>query len=471
MAVSSYNIAPGQSQAEVDMKRKIALALIERGTSPRQIDHWTQGLAQMAEAGLGGWEMAKINKADKEERAKGNELLASALTGGSPQAAPAAAPAAGGDTFANAISGIESGGRYDALGPVTKTGDRAYGKYQIMGANVPQWTKAHLGQEMDPQAFLANPQAQDAVFRGQFGQYAQKYGPEGAARAWFAGEGGMNDPNRRDQLGTTVAQYGQKFAQALGPQGAPAAAPAPDNRAAIIQMLGNRYTAPIAQQMLAKQLGRDPLDVEAKHLDIATKRKVLEASPTVQRIKQPDGSEVAVQWDAASKQWVPLKAPEGGNPVASPKLTEQQSKDVGFYNRGQKLLPRLEKQDVALTDLMSAGGATLSNYFKTDAYRQAEQTGRELLAVILRKDTGAAVTPSEMELYGSIYLPKPGDDAQTIQQKRIARQTAIEGLRMGLGPADIIFKSREAAEAAAPPAPPAAATKVRKFNPETGKIE
>src|SRR5688500_8767678 len=44
-----------------------------------------------------------------------------------------------------AIAGIESGGRYNAIGPRTKNGDRAYGKYQVMGNNVPVWTKAALG--------------------------------------------------------------------------------------------------------------------------------------------------------------------------------------------------------------------------------------------------------------------------------------------------------------------------------------
>jgi hypothetical protein len=120
--------------------------------------------------------------------------------------------------FADAISGIESGGRYGLLGPVTKSGDRAYGKFQVMGANVPQWTQQFYGKSLTPQEFLANPQAQDAVFQGKFGQYADKYGPEGAAKAWFAGEGGMNNPNAKDMLGTTVAQYGQKFAAGLGPQ-------------------------------------------------------------------------------------------------------------------------------------------------------------------------------------------------------------------------------------------------------------
>lgn len=139
-------------------------------------------------------------------------------TTATPTAAPRpAAPTTGGTAFQNAIAGIESGGRYDALGPVTKTGDRAYGKYQIMGANIPQWSQEILGRRMTPQEFVANPEAQDAIFNGKFGQYAQKYGPEGAARAWFAGERGMNNPNARDQLGTSVQQYGQRFMGALGP--------------------------------------------------------------------------------------------------------------------------------------------------------------------------------------------------------------------------------------------------------------
>src|ERR1035437_4102809 len=44
---------------------------------------------------------------------------------------------------------IESGNNYSSLGPVNpKTGDRAYGAYQVMGANVPVWTKEILGQSL-----------------------------------------------------------------------------------------------------------------------------------------------------------------------------------------------------------------------------------------------------------------------------------------------------------------------------------
>lgn len=115
---------------------------------------------------------------------------------------------------AKAISGIE--GNYDSIGPATKTGDHGYGRYQVMGANVAEWTKKYWGTVLTPQQFLANHAAQDAVFKGQFGAYAAKYGPEGAARAWFAGPGGMNNPNAHDVLGTTVAGYSKKFQSGLG---------------------------------------------------------------------------------------------------------------------------------------------------------------------------------------------------------------------------------------------------------------
>jgi hypothetical protein len=206
------------------------------------------------------------------------------------------------------------------------------------------------------------------------------------------------------------------------------------------------------------------LDQENKRLQNQKLQREVqgENAPTVRQIKQADGSEVAVQWDSKSGRWVPLVAPEGGNPVANPKLTEQQSKDVGFFNRAQKILPRLEQQDQALTNSLSALGGAIplaGNFLKGDLYRQAEQTGRELLAVILRKDTGAAVTDKEMDLYGNIYLPKPGDDASTIQQKRDARKTAIEGIRMGLGTADIVIRSREALQGGAQPGQPQEAPK------------
>ena len=110
-----------------------------------------------------------------------------------------------------AIGGIESSHRWDAVGPKTRNGDRAYGYYQVMGNNVGPWTQKYYGERLSPQEFLKNRDAQQAVFDGEFGRLKAKHGRDGAARAWFAGEGGMRDDNRRDVLGTSVRGYADKF--------------------------------------------------------------------------------------------------------------------------------------------------------------------------------------------------------------------------------------------------------------------
>jgi hypothetical protein len=143
-----------------------------------------------------------------------NQMLANLGTAPADSTAPVS-PTPNGN-YARAISNIESGGKYDLVGPKTETGDQAYGKYQIMGNNIPQWTREVFGSPMTKEQFLASPEAQDAVFNSKFGSYVQKYGPAGAARAWFAGEGGMNNPNAKDILGTTVGGYERRFMGGLG---------------------------------------------------------------------------------------------------------------------------------------------------------------------------------------------------------------------------------------------------------------
>jgi hypothetical protein len=118
--------------------------------------------------------------------------------------------------YANAISQIESGGRYDLVGPATSSGDRAYGKYQVMGANVPEWTAQHYGTALTPDQFLQNKDAQDAVFRGQFGSYVNKYGsPQDAASAWFTGGPLSYGATKSDVLGTTGQKYVDMFNKQL----------------------------------------------------------------------------------------------------------------------------------------------------------------------------------------------------------------------------------------------------------------
>lgn len=113
---------------------------------------------------------------------------------------------------ASAIGQFESGGNYKALGPVLPSGsykgDRAYGKYQVMGKNVPSWTKEALGKSMTPQQFLNDTKAQDAVAEYRMGKLlAQGYGVQDIASIWFSGRPLSKAGNAKDILGTSVPQY------------------------------------------------------------------------------------------------------------------------------------------------------------------------------------------------------------------------------------------------------------------------
>ena len=86
-----------------------------------------------------------------------------------------------------AIRGKESGGNYGA-----RNGDSgALGAYQIMPGNIASWSKAALGYSVSASQFLANPKLQDAIANHRLGMYFRKYGADGAALAWYAGEGAL----------------------------------------------------------------------------------------------------------------------------------------------------------------------------------------------------------------------------------------------------------------------------------------
>lgn len=122
---------------------------------------------------------------------------------------------------AAAIRQIESGGNYSALGPVVTrgryAGDRAYGAYQVMGKNIPQWTREVLGREMTPAQFLADSAAQDRVFMSKFGQAAQRHGSlVDAASVWHSGRplAQARAAGATDGYSTTV-QYTDRFASII----------------------------------------------------------------------------------------------------------------------------------------------------------------------------------------------------------------------------------------------------------------
>lgn len=110
------------------------------------------------------------------------------------------------EQFFSAIAEQESGGRYGAVG-VWVGGDRAYGKYQVMGNNIPSWTRQYYGRSLTPSQYLNSPSAQEAVARGRLKSYYNKYGARGAAAAWYSGNPNLSESTRSQPGGPSIKGY------------------------------------------------------------------------------------------------------------------------------------------------------------------------------------------------------------------------------------------------------------------------
>ena len=82
----------------------------------------------------------------------------------------------------------------------------------------------------------------------------------------------------------------------------------------------------------------------------------------------------------------------------------------------------------AMNILPSALGGPSAEQQQVDAAR------RNFVTAVLRKESGAAISPSEFYNESQKYFPQPGDSDAVIAQKRHARDTAIRAMEIQAGP-------------------------------------
>jgi hypothetical protein len=111
--------------------------------------------------------------------------------------------------------------------------------------------------------------------------------------------------------------------------------------------------------------------------------------------------------------------------------TGAERQTLAFFNRaleGDKAAAKLEDA------IASAGlGSQLQqqhapNMLQTTEQQQYRQAQRAFTEARLRKESGAAINPSEYENDNKTYFAQPGDSPEVRKQKRTARQTLLKGL-------------------------------------------
>jgi hypothetical protein len=149
------------------------------------------------------------------------------------------------------------------------------------------------------------------------------------------------------------------------------------------------------------------------------------------------------------------------NELGGGKLNDEQGKAVGFGTRAKEasaILSQLEGQGikdigktratigsiVGMTPLIGekleqnviSGANVLPNFMggPNEQQQATLQARKNFATAILRKESGASISPTEFADVERIYFPAPGDDAKVIAQKQRARDLAIQSLETQAGP-------------------------------------
>jgi hypothetical protein len=76
----------------------------------------------------------------------------------------------------------------------------------------------------------------------------------------------------------------------------------------------------------------------------------------------------------------------------------------------------------------------VGNYLISNERQKFEQAKRDFINAQLRRESGAAISPTEFESADKQYFPVPGDRPEVIEQKAANRRAAVEAMGREGGP-------------------------------------
>ena len=198
-------------------------------------------------------------------------------------------------------------------------------------------------------------------------------------------------------------------------------------------------------------------------LDPMTKQKIAEYPKAHQPVAGQifEGENGPMLIDTRTGQAKPIMA--GGQPLAGGKpLTESQGNATAFGIRmkeSNSILNDLEKKGVTNTGVtrsvvsgvagmtpfmgekLQQGVSSAMNVLPgalggpSAEQQQVDAARKNFVTAVLRKESGAAISPSEFYTESQKYFPQVGDSAEVIKQKSHARETAIKAMEIQAGTA------------------------------------
>lgn len=119
-------------------------------------------------------------------------------------------------------------------------------------------------------------------------------------------------------------------------------------------------------------------------------------------------------------------------------MNEEQAKSAAYADRMVNSSPIIDNTAKASMDAGQVARDSVplvGNYLTSDSYQSAKQAQLDFINAILRRESGAAISPSEYKSYAKQYFPQPGDSDEVLSQKSVNRQKALNGVERSAGPA------------------------------------
>lgn len=151
-----------------------------------------------------------------------------------------------------------------------------------------------------------------------------------------------------------------------------------------------------------------------------------------------------VMTDDGGKRLTPGEAASLGVPYGTTRAeaagkmpaTEGQKKEATYATRMARANKVVGDMEGAIANQGTIGQAiqkAVPNFLKTDETQVFEQAKRDFMNAVLRQESGAVISPSEFANADTQYFPQPGDSRAVLEQKRINRQIALDGLAKAAG--------------------------------------
>lgn len=202
-----------------------------------------------------------------------------------------------------------------------------------------------------------------------------------------------------------------------------------------------------------RQTGRDAVDdrfrEESLRLQKAAAARANEDKPIIKEVTDPNtGATSFVRINPRTGELSPLGNPQPpsqpNNPFsAGGKFNDGQGKAAGFTDRmlqSEGILSGVNGQGGVQEQGTSAVQTGLSaipgvgNYLTSANRQKYEQAKRDFINAQLRRESGAAISPTEFDSANKQYFPTPGDSSEVIQQKAANRRSAVEAMGREGGP-------------------------------------